>query len=106
MQCILRSRRGGKTYSLFELLEENPDSIIVCPTYVMAEFTRADAEMYAHERRIYWSREYLVIHIIPWEPIERLKGRCGPILIDNVDVLLGLLTGHQVQTITATGVIQ
>ena len=98
MQVIVGGRRSGKTHKLVEWLKEDPDRVLICHSASEAE--RLTRDYGIHPRQI--------MSISAWSS-RGLSGMSRPstkIAVDNLDLVLPILLGVNVEMVALTGAIR
>lgn len=96
--AIMRPRRGGKTYSAVKFLQANEHSAMLVSNLAMKNIIVKEYQL----------DEKTAARVITPTQTDKLKGTLGPLVIDNLDMMLSQLLGdngfRRDILFTATGV--
>jgi hypothetical protein len=90
---MIRGRQGGKTHEAAEWVKAHPDAVMI--TFSQQEAARLVKQYGLDENRVVSFRSAT--------QLGALRGRRVRIGIDNLDIILRELFGHEVEFVTATG---
>ncbi len=96
MKLLNTGRMAGKTYACLKFLNENRNAILVVHNSATVNHIVKKLVSEYGETKEYWGKR-----VFPPQS-NSIRGRSGPILVDNVDLVLQYVYGGNVVGVTGT----